>query len=112
VNPKTRAFGVEGEVPNADMSLKPGTFARVRILTDRVDKSTVVPVSAIQTRYGTSRVFLVRDGRISGAEVELGDRLGPRVELLAGVEPGALIVAEDVEGLTDGTPVEARGEQP
>jgi RND family efflux transporter MFP subunit len=106
VNQKSRAFAVEGEVPNADGNLKPGTFARVRILTDRVDSSVVVSVSAVQTRYGTSRVFLVKEGALSGVEVKLGDRLGPRVELLDGVSAGATIVADSVEGLEDGMRVE------
>jgi multidrug efflux pump subunit AcrA (membrane-fusion protein) len=41
--------------------------------------------------------------------VKLGDRLGQRVEILAGLEPGATIVAEGVEGLTAGTKVVAKG---
>lgn len=109
VNQKSRAFAIEGEVPNADGSLKPGTFARVRIVTDRVDSSLVVPVSAVQTRYGTSRVFLVKNGALSGVEVKLGDRLGPRVELLEGVTAGAAVVSDNVEGLEDGMKVEAQG---
>lgn len=109
VNQKTRAFAIEGEVPNAEGLLKPGTFARARIVTDRVDKTLVVPVSAIQTRYGTSRAFVVKDGKITGVELKLGDRLGPRVEVLGGLDAGATIVSEAVEGLNDGMAVEPRG---
>jgi membrane fusion protein (multidrug efflux system) len=108
VNPKSRAFAIEGEVPNPDGTLKPGTFARVRIVTDRVDKTLAVPVTAVQTRYGRSLVFIVRDGKLTGSEVKLGDRLGPRVEVLAGVEPGMTIVADSVEGLNDGQAVVPR----
>jgi multidrug efflux pump subunit AcrA (membrane-fusion protein) len=108
VNPRSRAFAIEGEVPNADGSLKPGTFARVRIVTDRVDRTIVIPVSAVQTRYGRSVVFLVKDGKLSASEVTVGDRLGPRVEILDGVTAGSVIVAENVEGLTDGMAVTPR----
>jgi hypothetical protein len=41
--------------------------------------------------------------------VTLGYRLGPRVEILAGLESGATIVAEGVEGLSAGTKVVAKG---
>src|SRR6266851_1755480 len=34
VNLRSRAFAIEGEVPNPDGKLKPGTFARVQITTD------------------------------------------------------------------------------
>lgn len=108
VNLKSRAFTIEAEVPNADGALKPGTFARVRVVTNRVDKTRAVPVTAVQTRYGTSVVFLVAGGTLKAAEVKLGDRLGSRVEILEGVEAGASIVAEGVEGLIDGLAVTPR----
>jgi membrane fusion protein (multidrug efflux system) len=110
VNLKSRAFSIEGEVPNPDGALKPGAFARLRIVTDRVDKTIVVPVTAVQTRYGTNRVFVVRDGQVTGVEVKLGDRLGPRVEITEGLEVGAPIVADGVEGLSDGLKVRPRGD--
>ena len=40
-------------------SLKPGTFARVRIVSSRVDQVLTLPYSAMQYRYGVNRVFLV-----------------------------------------------------
>jgi RND family efflux transporter MFP subunit len=108
VNLKSRAFSIEADVPNADGALKPGTFARVKVATNQVDRALVVPVSAVQTRYGTSVVFTVRDNTLTGTEVKLGDRLGTRVEILEGLEPGATIVAEGVDGLSAGIKVVAR----
>lgn len=105
VNMRSRAFAIEGEVPNPDGKLKPGTFARVQITTDHVDRALTIPAAAIQSRYGTNRVFVVREGQVAGREVVLGDRLGDRVEVLTGLEPGTAIVAEDVELLTDGMKV-------
>ena len=105
VNLRSRAFAIEGEVPNPDGRLKPGTFARVRITTDHIDRALTVPAGAIQSRYGTNRVFVVHDGQIAGKEVVLGDRLGDRVEVLQGLDPGTTIVAADVELLTDGMKV-------
>ena len=108
VNLKSRAFTIEADVPNADGALKPGTFARVTVATTHVDKALVVPVTAVQTRYGTSVVFIVRDNALVSAEVKLGDRLGPRVEIREGLAPGTTIVADGVEGLSAGTRVTPR----
>jgi RND family efflux transporter MFP subunit len=108
VNLKSRAFSIEADVPNADGALKPGTFARVKVATNHVDHALVVPVTAVQTRYGTSVVFIVKDDTLASAAVKLGDRLGPRVEILEGLEPGTMIVADNVEGLSAGTKVVAR----
>jgi multidrug efflux pump subunit AcrA (membrane-fusion protein) len=105
VSLKSRAFAIEGEVPNADGRLKPGTFARVQITTDHVDRAITIPAAAVQSRYGTNRVFLVQDGRLAGREVILGDRMGDRVEVTQGLDAGVVIVAKDVEQLTDGMKV-------
>jgi len=105
VNLKSRAFNVEADVPNQDGALKPGTFARVRIATSTVDQAIVVPATAIQTRYGTSVAFVVANGKLTAAEVKLGDRLGARVEISQGLEPGQTIVAEGVDGLSAGMAV-------
>jgi multidrug efflux pump subunit AcrA (membrane-fusion protein) len=102
VNLKSRAFAIEGEVPNPDGKLKPGTFARVQITTDRVERAVTISVSAVQSRYGTNRVFLVKDGQITGREIVLGDRLGDRVEVSQGLEAGTVIVSGNVEQLADG----------
>lgn len=107
VNLKSRAFTIEGEVPNPEGALKPGTFARLRIVTDRVDRTLSIPVTAVQTRYSRSLVFVVRDGTLVASEVKLGDRLGANVEILSGLEPGASIVADNVEGLSEGMAVTA-----
>ena len=108
VRQSSRAFAIEGEVPNADGRLKPGTFARVQITTDHVDRAVTIPVAAVQSRYGTNRVFLVQNGQLAGREVVLGDRLGDHVEVSQGLAAGTPIVAGDVEQLADGMKVTAK----
>lgn len=108
VNLKSRAFAIEGEVPNPDGKLKPGTFARVEITTDRVERAVTIPVAAVQSRYGTNRVFVVKAGQVAGREVVLGDRLGDRVEVSQGLDAGTQIVASDVEQLADGMKVTSK----
>jgi multidrug efflux pump subunit AcrA (membrane-fusion protein) len=108
VNLKSRAFAIEGEVPNPEGRLKPGTFARVQITTDHVDRAVTIPAAAVQSRYGTNRVVVVHDGALSGREVVLGDRLGDRVEVAKGLDAGTPLVASDVEQLADGMKVSTK----
>lgn len=108
VSLKSRAFAIEGEIPNRDGRLKPGTFARARIATDHVDHAVTIPAAAVQNRYGTNRVFLVQSGQLVGKEVVLGDRLGDRVEIAQGLDAGTSIVAGDVEQLADGIKVTSK----
>lgn len=105
VNLQSRAFAIEGEVPNPEGRLKPGTFARLQITTDHIDRAITIPAAAVQSRYGTNRVFVVANGALQGKEVVLGDRLGDRVEVSSGIDAGMTVVATDVEQLADGMKV-------
>jgi len=109
VNAQTRAFPLEGRVPSPDGRLKPGTFARVRLTSDRVDRIVTVPTNALQYRYGVNRVFVVNGDRIAGREITIGERFADRVEVTEGVKPNEMIVVSDVEKLTDGVRVRAAG---
>jgi RND family efflux transporter MFP subunit len=111
VNTETRAFPLEGLVPNRDGRLKPGTFARVRIASERVDHILTLPAAALQYRYGVNRVFVVEGDTLAAREIKIGDRLGDRVEVLEGVKGGEAVVVSDVERLAEGLRVRiARGE--
>jgi RND family efflux transporter MFP subunit len=105
VNPQTRAFPLEGRVPNPDGRLKPGGFARVHIVTDLVEHVLTVPAAALQYRYGVNRVFVVKGDRVQATEIKIGDRVGERVEVVGGVTAGEVIAATDVEKLVDGVRV-------
>lgn len=109
VNPQTRAFPLEGRVPNPGGRLKPGGFARVHIVTDLVERVLTVPAHALQYRYGINRVFVVKGDRLRATEIKIGDRLGERVEVVGGVAAGEPIAATDVEKLTDGARVTVTG---
>jgi RND family efflux transporter MFP subunit len=105
VNPQTRAFPIEGRVPNPGGNLKPGGFARVHITTDLVEPVLTVPASALQYRYGVNRVFVVNGDRLRATEIKIGDRVGERVEVVSGITAGQSIAAADVEKLADGARV-------
>jgi RND family efflux transporter MFP subunit len=105
VNPATRAFPFEALVPNADASLKPGTFARVRVETNRADTVVTVPYSAVQYRYGVNRVFVVEGDHLSVRELKVGDRIGDRIEIVGGLKAGEPVAIADVDQLADGLKV-------
>jgi RND family efflux transporter MFP subunit len=105
VNTETRAFPFEALVPNEAGRLKPGTFARVRLETALVERVVTIPYAAMQYRYGVNRAFVVRDQQLAVRELKIGDRLGDRIEILGGLEPGELIALTDVDNLADGLAV-------
>ena len=105
VNTATRAFPFEALVPNRDAALKPGTFARVHIESGKTDDVLTLPYEAMQYRYGVNRVFVVDGDKLSVRELKTGDRLGDRIEILAGIKAGERVAMTDVEKLVDGMKV-------
>src|SRR5205814_3449431 len=101
VNQSTRAFPFEGSIRNTQGLLKPGTFARVQIQTDKVDHLLTVPAATLQYRYGVNRVFVLQNGRLAAHQVKLGERLGDRLEIVSGVSAGDSVAVSDVEKLGD-----------
>ena len=102
VNTGTRAFPFEAVVPNRDGALKPGTFARVHVESAKVDEVLTLPFAALQYRYGVNRVFVVGGDRLEMRELQVGERLGERIEVISGVQPGERVVVKDVETLNGG----------
>jgi RND family efflux transporter MFP subunit len=105
VSTSTRAFPFEAVVPNSDAALKPGTFARVHVESGKVDDILTLPYGALQYRYGVNRVFVVNAGRLNMRELQVGERLGDRIEVVSGVKEGEQVATTDVETLNDGAPV-------
>jgi RND family efflux transporter MFP subunit len=107
VNSATRAFPFEALVPNDGALLKPGTFARVSVRTNKADKVLTLPYAALQYRYGVNRVFVVADNKLAAKELKVGERLGDRIEIVSGVNAGDPVAMTDVDKLVDGQPVKA-----
>ena len=108
VNIQTRAFAFEARVPNSEALLKPGTFARVRLETSKVEPVLTVPYSAMQYRYGVNRAFVVEGDHLTAYELKTGERLGDRIEIVSGVKAGDAIAVSDIDTLTDGLKVTAK----
>ncbi len=109
VNSATRAFPFEALVPNHEATLKPGTFARVVVRTNKNDRILTLPYAALQYRYGVNRVFVVASDHLAARELRVGERIGDRIEIVSGVTPGEPVAMTDVDKLVDGMKVRVDG---
>ena len=105
VTANSRTMTVEARVENPDGLLKPGQFATVRILQAESDPAVLVPARAVRTESGTSRVYVILNGRAQQRLVQLGQTEGDLVEIKSGVAADEQVATSNVELLSDGTPV-------
>jgi len=102
VDPRSRTFEAEIVIPNPDRRLKPGMFARVRlVLAKRVDV-VKVPLAAVVEGEKGPVVFLAANGVARARPVTLGISDGVDVEVLSGVKVGEAVAVRGNVGLKDG----------
>jgi RND family efflux transporter MFP subunit len=103
-----RALTVEAIAPNPDGRLKPGLFATALIRQPQGPPALLVPVSAIETVSGTSRVYVVKDGKAAEHIVKTGEKVGDLIEVTSGVAKGDVVVADPKGRVVDGAAISAK----
>ncbi|MGH9831717.1 MAG: efflux RND transporter periplasmic adaptor subunit [Blastocatellia bacterium] len=113
VDEKTRTFEIEALVANHSGDLKPGSFVKATIQSDKVDSILTIPYNAAAYLFGAYKVFVIEGKTIKEREVKLGDRIGERVEIIEGLQTGDKIaIAEGGQQLKDGMEVEIVSDEP
>lgn len=107
VNERNRHFRVEIRVPNADALLLSGMYATARIVTERATSGVTVPREAVTTRAGKRVALVVTGETVKAVDVTEGLSNGSRVQILAGLKAGDIVVADARRQLADGTRVRA-----
>ena len=109
INPLVDAAGrsivVRAQVKNADTQLRPGMFARVKLLTKDERDALVLPEQVLVPQGEEQYVFRVVEGKAARTKVEVGQRRDSKVEIVRGISPGDTIVTAGQLKLRDGTPV-------
>ena len=105
VNPETRTMDTEVDVPNRDLTLVPGMYAYASLALERANGVVAVPIQALDRGEDKTTVLTVRDGTVERREVKLGLESADRVEIVAGLEPDALVVVGNRNQLRPGARV-------
>ncbi len=105
VDPMSRTAPAEISIRNPDHRLKPGYFARVRLLVAEHKDVLVIPEDCILKSGTTNYVFVVNGGRVVRKDVKLGASQGDQVEVMEGLEEGETIVTVGQQMLKDGSEV-------
>jgi membrane fusion protein (multidrug efflux system) len=100
-----RAVVIRAQVHNQDATLRPGMFARVRLLTREVQDALVVPEQAIVPQGEDQYVFRVADGRAARVKIDVGQRRDGMVEVLKGLGPDDSVVTAGQLKIRDGSAV-------
>ena len=104
VDPGTGDAAVRVEVENPGLSLLPGMYVRVRLPRGVLPDALLVPEEAV-VRNGAGEAQLVvvtADGRAERHNVDLGDAIGGRLVVTAGLKASEMIVIRGQDRVQDG----------
>ena len=107
INAATHTFNAEVVVQNSDRALRPGMFARVRVVFG-TNHRVVLPDQCIVKQEGTGQKFvylLNNDETVSYVPVTLGRHIGAEYEVIDGVLEGDTVVLKGQSTLKDGVKV-------
>ncbi len=103
VSETTGTINLQGLFPNPDNLLRPGQFAKVRVVTDRLPGALVIPQRAVRDLQGQSQVAVVGpEDKIAFKNVKLGSETGSDYVVSEGLQPGDRIVVEGLQKIRDG----------
>ncbi len=109
VDPNKRTFIVEALIQNPASLLKPGSYARAHVPTNKIESIKLVPVKAVNYVFGSNKVYVVNGDTIEARDVKLGDRFDQDVEVLEGIKEGESVATTQLNRLDTGSRVRTSG---
>jgi membrane fusion protein (multidrug efflux system) len=112
VDPVTRTVSVRAVLPNENQLLRPGLLMSIN-LTKNPRASLLMPEGAVVQRGEKSFVFVIEEGDDGSVarqrEIKLGARIPGKVEVLEGLDEGALVVVHGLMQVRSGQAVKVLG---
>lgn len=105
-DPQSREVTCWALVSNPGYELRPGYFAKVRVLVASKKATIVVPLGCVQPTEGGLVCWVVKDGKAGRRQVKTGVQVaGDAIEVLSGISVGEQIVTEGATALQEGVAV-------
>ncbi|MDX1591132.1 MAG: efflux RND transporter periplasmic adaptor subunit [Balneolaceae bacterium] len=105
VDSETGTFKVTIYVDETRGQLRPGMFARVKIVYDTRQNTRMIPKSAVLTEDLSNSVFVVRDSVAFKKSIRTGYTNGTNIEVIEGLDDGEIVVTIGQTSLQDSSRV-------
>ncbi len=94
----SRSLIIEADIDNSSGQFRTGLFAEADILVDSDQATLAVPEDCVVSFGGVEKVWIVIDGKAAPRLIHTGRRDDKLVEVIDGLEPGELVVADGDQG--------------
>lgn len=103
IDPTTGSILIQVSFPNPEQLIRPGQFARIRTVAERIKDGILVPQRCVSELQGINRVFVVgSDNKVKERNVTVGPTIGSNRLILEGLKAGEKVVYEGLQKVADG----------
>jgi len=107
VDPETGTILFQVAFPNPEKLLRPGQFARIKVVLEEVEGGLLIPQRCVRELQGIHQVYAVNaNSEIELKNVKLGPKVGGMWMVEGGLQPGETIVFEGLNLVRPGQKVE------
>jgi len=107
VDPATGTILFQAAFPNPEMMLRPGQFARIKVVLDEIEGGLLIPQRCVKELQGIHQVYALNaNNEIELKNVKMGIKVGGMWMVESGLQPGETIVFEGLNLVRPGAKVE------
>ncbi len=106
-DPVSRTFNVKVKIENQNHSLKPGIFAKVKIIADKHPKALTIPKTALVKKESATGkwIYTIQKNKAYLKEIQTGLESAEDIEVISPLDPANLVVTAGQHKLYEGAPV-------
>lgn len=105
IDAETRTLKVRSLCSNPSNLLKPGAFARINMILERLPEALKIPSEAIVTIMDGNSVFICKNGKAIAVPVTAGIRTDSEIQITKGIATGDSLIITGLLQLSNGAPV-------
>ena len=111
IDPVSRTLLTEVRVPNPASELVPGEFGEVTFHLRSPKPTLIIPSSALLFRaQGTQAALVQGESKVHVQDIQLGRDLGNSVEVVGGLKPDDIVIANPADSIVEGALVSVQPE--
>ena len=96
---------IEADLPNANLALRPGMYATVKVGVEKHPDALLIPVEALLMEKANAFVFVADGGKAKKTTIKIGFNDGANVEVISGLTGKEAVMLVGKLMLVDGAAV-------
>jgi len=105
INTATRTLQLRALAPNADNTLLPGSFAKIKLALNTLQDAILIPNEAVIPVLKGKIVYIQKDGKAQEVKVEAGTRTDENIVITSGLKAGDTVLTTGSMALKKDAPV-------